>query len=82
MPSVAMSQLTRVVSRAGLFGAVSQLTRVVSRVGLFGLGSAGFGPKVDKIYGLAPAWDELFVLGAQKYNQNNLASLLNFSELT
>ena len=24
----------------------------------------------------------LFVLGAQKYNQNNLAALLNFSDLT
>ena len=28
------------------------------------------------------AWDVLFALGAQKYNQNNLASLLNFSDLT
>ena len=62
--------------------AVSQLTRVVSRVGLFGLGSAVFGFKVDKIYGLALAWDVLLVLSAQKYNQNNLASLLNFSDLT
>ena len=42
----------------------------------------GFGPKVDKISGLIRARDELFVLDAQKYNQNNLATLLNFSDLT
>ena len=38
---------------------------------------AAFGPKVDKILGLIRALDMLFVLGAQKYNQNNLAKLLN-----
>ena len=38
----------------------------------------GFGPKVDKNSRLIRAWDVLFVLGAQKYNQNNLATLLNF----
>ena len=53
--------------------------RVVSRAGLFGSGS---GPKLTKISGLIRAWDVLFVLGAQKYNQNNLATLLNFSDLT
>ena len=37
----------------------------------------GFGPKVDKISGLIRAWDVLFVKGAQKYNQNNLATLPN-----
>ena len=37
----------------------------------------GFGPKVDKILGLIWASDVLFVLGAQKYNQKNLATLLN-----
>ena len=42
----------------------------------------GFGPEVEKISGLIRAWDALFVLGAQKYNQNNLATLLNFTELT
>ena len=44
---------------------------------------AGYGPKIDKkISGLIRAWDILFVLGAQKYDQNNLATLLNFSGLT
>ena len=42
----------------------------------------GFGPKIDKISGLIRAWDVVFVLGAQKYNQNNLATLLNFLDLT
>ena len=44
----------------------------------------GFWPKVDKHFGLTViwAWDVFFVLGAQKYNQNNLAALLNFSDLT
>ena len=42
----------------------------------------GFGPEVDKILGLIRASDVLFVLGAQKYNQNNLVALLNFSDLT
>ena len=41
----------------------------------------GFGLKVDKILGIIRARDGLFVLGAQKYNQNNLATLLNFSHL-
>ena len=53
-------------------------SRVVSRVGLFELGS---GLKLTKISGLIRAQDVLFVLGAQKYNQNNLATLLNFSDL-
>ena len=48
------------------------------RVG-FGPGS---GPKLTKTSGLIRAWDVLFVLSAQKYNQNNLATLLNFSDLT
>ena len=42
----------------------------------------GFGPKVDKIAGLIRACDVLFVLGAQKYNQNKLATFLKFSDLT
>ena len=37
----------------------------------------GFGPgsglKLIKILGLNRAWDVLFVLGAQKYHQNELA---------
>ena len=41
-----------------------------------------FGPKVDKISGLIRAWDMLLVLGTQKYNQNNWATSLNFSDLT
>ena len=53
--------------------------RVVSRAGLFGSGS---GLKLTKILGLIRAWDVLFIFGAQKYNQNNLATLLNFSNLT
>ena len=51
------------------------LSRVVSRAGLFGSGS---GLKLTKLSGLNRAWDVLFVSGAQKYNQNNLAKLLNF----
>ena len=39
---------------------------------------AGFGAKVDKISGLIRAWEVLFVLGAQKYNQNNLEITLTF----
>ena len=46
----------------------------------------GFGPglglKLTKISGLIRAWDVLFISGAQKYTQNNLATLLNFSDLT
>ena len=34
----------------------------------------GFRPKVDKISSLIRARDVLFVLGAQKYNQNNLTT--------
>ena len=56
-------------------------TKVVSRVWLLGP-SSGSGQKLKKISGLIRAWDVLFVLGAQKYNQNNLATLLNFSDLT
>ena len=40
----------------------------------------GFGPQVDKISGLFRVLDVLFALGAQKYNQNNLTTLLNFSD--
>ena len=43
---------------------------------------SGLGLKLTKISSLIRAWDVLFVLGAQKYNQNNLATLLNFSEVT
>ena len=57
----------------------AQQTRVVSRPGLFGSGS---GLKLTKIPGLIRARAVLFVLGAQKCNQNNLATLLNFSNLT
>ena len=53
--------------------------RVVSWAGLFGSGS---GLKLTKISELIRAWDVLFVLGAQKCNQNNLATLVNFSDLT
>ena len=49
------------------------------RTGLFG---SGLGLKLTKISGLIWAWDILFVLGAQKGNQTNLATLLNFSGLT
>ena len=42
----------------------------------------GFGPKVDKISGSIRAWDVLFVLGTQKYDQNNLATLQNSSDPT
>ena len=46
----------------------------------------GFGPgsglKLTKISGLNWTWDVLFVSRAQKYNQNNLATLLNFLDLT
>ena len=42
----------------------------------------GFRPKVDKISGLIWTWAMPFVLGAQKENQNNLTTLLNFSDLT
>ena len=53
--------------------------RVLSQAGLFGSGS---GQKLTKISGLIRAREVFFVLGAQKYNQNNLATLLNFSDLT
>ena len=46
----------------------------------------GFGPgmglKLTKISGLIRAWDVLFVLGVQRNNQNKLATLLNFLDLT
>ena len=45
--------------------------RVISQAGLFKSG-----------LGRVRACDVLFFLGAQKYNQNNLATLLNFSDLT
>ena len=53
----------------------SIITRVVSRAGIFG-------PKVHKNFGLNLGLRRVFVLGAQKFNQNNLATLLNFSDLT
>ena len=46
------------------------------------LGEGGLGLKLTKIWRFFRASDVLFVLGAQKYNQNNLATLLNFSDLT
>ena len=54
-------------------------SRVLSRAGLFGSGS---GLKLTKISGLIGAWDVLFVSKAQKSNQNNLATLLDFWDLT
>ena len=39
--------------------------------GIFGSGS---GLKMTQISGLIRAWDVLFVSGAQKYTQNNLAT--------
>ena len=38
----------------------------------------GLWPKFDKISGLIGAWNVLFVLDAQKYNQNYLAITLTF----
>ena len=43
---------------------------------------SGSGLKLTKILCLIRVWDVLFVLGAQKYNQNNLATLLDFLDLT
>ena len=43
---------------------------------------SGSGLKLSKISGLIRAWDVLFVLGVQKYNQNYLATLLNSLDLT
>ena len=57
-------------------------SRDVSRTGVSGRVWAGFGPKLDKISSLFRARNVLFVVGAQNYNQNNLATLLNFSDLT
>ena len=37
--------------------------------------------KLIKILGLSPAIGVLFFFGVPKYNQNNLATLLNFSDL-
>ena len=62
-----------------LMGSRGKMLSLVSRAGLLGSGS---GLNLTKISGLIRAWDVLFVLGAQKYNQNNLARLLNFSDLT
>ena len=42
----------------------------------------GFGPKVDKNFGLNSGLRRTFGLGAQTYKQNNLATILNFSDLT
>ena len=58
---------------------LSSLRRVLSRAGFFGL---GLGLKLTKISGLIRAKDVLLVLGAQKYNQNKLATLLNFSSFS
>ena len=41
------------------------------QVGLSFSGRVGFGPELPKILGLIRAWDVLFVLDAQKLNQNN-----------
>ena len=41
-----------------------------------------FGPQVDKNFGLNSGLRRSFVFGAQKYNRNNLATLLDFSDLT
>ena len=42
----------------------------------------GFGPKVDKNFGPNSCLRRAFFLGAQKYNQINLAKLLRFSYRT
>ena len=45
---------------------------------------SGLGPKVDKNFGLKSGLRRtafLFFFGVPKYNQNNLATLLNFSHL-
>ena len=44
--------------------------------------SVGFWPKFDKNFEPNLGLRRAFVLGAQKYNQNDLATLLNFSDLT
>ena len=46
-----------------------------------GLG-LGLGLKLTKNSGVIRAWDAHFVLDAQKYTQNNLATMVNFSDLT
>ena len=60
---------------------LTPLIRVVSGAGLFGSGS-GSGLKLTKISGLIWAGNVLFTLDEQKYNQNNLATSLNFSDQT
>ena len=51
--------------------------------GFSGRVRAGFRPEVDKNFGLNSGLRRAFCLiGAQKYNQNNLATLLSFSDLT
>ena len=42
----------------------------------------GSGLKLTKTSGFVCVWDVLFVVGAQKYNQNNSATSLNFLDLT
>ena len=65
----------RVVSRAGFFCRA----RVRGHVGL-GFGSCK--SKVDKNFGLNSGLRRAFLsLGSQKYNQNNLAALLNSSKV-
>ena len=55
--------------------------RVVSRAFRVGFGP-GSGLKLTTISGLIRTRDVLFLFGTQNYNQNNLATLLNFSDLT
>ena len=42
----------------------------------------GFGPKVDKNFGLNSGLRRAFCLRCSTYDQNNLTALLNFSDLT
>ena len=67
------------IEESTVLGRNDDAHRVVSRAGLFGSGS---GLKFTKMSGLIRALDVLFAISAQKYNQNNLVTLLNFSDLT
>ena len=58
-----------------LMGNRGKMLSVVSGAGLFGSGS---GLNLTKISGLIRAWDVLFVLDAQKHNQNRLGHFLIF----
>ena len=57
--------------------------RVVNLAGLF---ESGLGPKVDKNFGLKSSLKRtfffFFFFGVPQYNQNNLATFLNFLDLT